>query len=84
MPQRQYGRVKMHSPPWHPLDGNGQLHTRINLPLGKELPLSNKQGDGMAPEPAWVMWSRRNLLFHDGNQTMIPQLSIPQPSHDND
>lgn len=73
-----------HSSPWHPLDGNGQLHAPVDLPPGKELPLSNKQGDGMAPEPVWVMWSRRILLLHVGNQTMMPQLSIPQPSHNND
>jgi hypothetical protein len=38
----------------------------------------------MAPEPVWVMWSQKNLLLHVGNQTMMSQLSIPQPSHDND
>jgi len=52
--------------------GGGVTFTFQDLyPRGKEPLVLNEQEGGWAPEPAWLLWRRKNALAHGGNLSLF-------------
>jgi hypothetical protein len=60
---------------------NGQIHTPTALSPGKEPLAPIKFEARWAPEPLWTFEGGKKFYSLARNQTAIPQLPSPQPSH---
>jgi hypothetical protein len=61
---------------------SGQFHVQPDLPSQKEPLLPIQYEASWAPEMVRILKRRDKYLTPTGNQTIIPQISRPYPSHD--
>jgi len=64
-------KVSLHSFVTFPLDVNEQLHARVTLPLGTELPVSIEQENWWTPLSIWTLCYENKSLAAFGIRTTI-------------